>query len=189
MADEQDRDTLQPATQGDITPPPASASFTPAEPLKDTGVDFTPSTSSDSAPSAGAAGEEAPASGIAGAKQALRDNVAKGREQAADKARVYAEDGKAKATDALGQLSQMLNDAAAQVDEKLGAQYGQYARVAADRVQGFSSAIDDKSVDDLIADARELVRKSPAVAVGVAAGVGFVVARLLTAGLDQQGDA
>ena len=83
----------------------------------------------------------------------------------------------------------MLNDAAAQVDEKLGAQYGQYARVAADRVQGFSSAIDDKSVDDLIADARELVRKSPAVAVGVAAGVGFVVARLLTAGLDQQGDA
>lgn len=183
MADQQDRDTLQPASDADITPSPARASFSPAEPLKETGVSFTPSTAGTSATEGST---DAPAGIVAGAKQALRDNVAKGREQATDKARVYAEDGKAKATDALGQLSQMLNDAASQVDEKLGAQYGQYARAAADRVQGFSSVIDEKSVDDLIADARELVRKSPAVAVGVAAGVGFVVARLLTAGIDQR---
>ena len=43
-----------------------------------------------------------------------------------------------------------------------------------------------KSVDDLLDSARELVRKSPGVAIGAAAAVGFVVARLLTAGLDQR---
>jgi ElaB/YqjD/DUF883 family membrane-anchored ribosome-binding protein len=176
MADQQDRDTAQSISDGDITPPPANASFTPAAPLKDAGVDFSPES--------GAGGDTG--STVAGAKQALRDNVAKGREQAADKARLFAEDGKAKASDALGQLSQLLRDAAQQVDDKLGEQYGQYARGAADRVQGFTSAIDEKSVDDLLADARELVRKSPAAAVGVAAGVGFVVARLLSAGLDQR---
>lgn len=176
MADQQDRDTAQPISDGDITPPPADANFTPAAPLKDAGVDFSPE---------GGAGSDT-GSTVAGAKQALRDNVAKGREQAADKARLFAEDGKAKASDALGQLSQLLRDAAQQVDDKLGEQYGQYARGAADRVQGFTSAIDEKSVDDLLADAGELVRKSPAAAVGVAAGVGFVVARLLSAGLDQR---
>ncbi|WP_277980079.1 hypothetical protein [Sphingomonas phyllosphaerae] len=179
MADQQDRDTAQPISDGDITPPPAGASFTPAAPLKDAGVDFSPES--------GLSDHSAePGSTVTGAKQALRDNVAKGREQAADKARLFAEDGKAKASDALGQLSQLLRDAAQQVDDKLGEQYGQYARGAADRVQGFTSAIDQKSVDDLLTDARELVRKSPAAAVGVAAGLGFVVARLLSAGLDQR---
>ncbi|MEH3105157.1 MAG: hypothetical protein PGN12_14810 [Sphingomonas phyllosphaerae] len=174
MADEQDRDTLQHSTPADAAPPPADASFTPAEPLKNAGVDFTP--------------EDASATGntLADAKQSARDYVAKGREQAADKARSFAEDGKAKATDALTQLSQMLTDAAGQVDEKLGAQYGQYARSAADRVQGFTSTIDQKSVDDLLEDARALVRKSPELAVGLAAGVGFVVARLIGAAVDQR---
>lgn len=178
MADEQDRDTLQHSTPADAAPPPADASFTPAEPLKNAGVDFTPEDASAAGTGSG--------STLADAKQSARDYVAKGREQAADKARGLAEDGKAKATDALTQLSQMLTDAAGQVDEKLGAQYGQYARSAADRVQGFSSAIDQKSVEDLLDDARELVRKSPEVAVGLAAGVGFVLARLIGAAVDQR---
>lgn len=173
MADEQDRDTLQHSSPADAAPPPADASFTPAAPLKDAGVDFTPEDTS--------AGNT-----LADAKQSARDYVAKGREQAADKARGFAEDGKARATDALTQLSRMLTDAAGQIDEKLGAQYGQYARSAADRVQGFSSTIDQKSVEDLLDDARELVRKSPEVAVGIAAGVGFVLARLIGAAVDQR---
>jgi ElaB/YqjD/DUF883 family membrane-anchored ribosome-binding protein len=172
MADQQDRDTLQTFGQGDITPPPANADFTPAEPLKDAGVEFTPEGSSSST--------------AGGLKQTLLDKTSDARGQAADKARLYAEDGKAKATNALGELSQMLTDAAGQVDEKLGAQYGQYARAAADRVQDFSSALDSKSVDELVADARALVQKSPAVAIGAAAAIGFVIARVLTSGLDQR---
>lgn len=177
MADEQDRDTFQHSSAADVTPPPADAAFTPAAPLKDAGVDFTPESNATEATSAGT---------LADARQSVLDQVSKGREQAADKARNYADEGKARAADALTQLSQLLTDAAGQVDEKLGEQYGQYARSAADRVQGFSSAIEDKSIDDLVADARELVRKSPAIAVGVAAGLGFVAARLIGAGLDQR---
>lgn len=120
------------------------------------------------------------------AKQTLVDNTAKLRGQATDKARDLAEDGKARASGALGQLSQLLTDAAGQVDDKLGEQYGHYARTAAEKVQGFSSHLDGKSVDELVDSARELVRKSPGMAIGAAAAVGFVVARLLTAGLDQR---
>ena len=35
----------------------------------------------------------------------------------------------------------MINDAAATVDEKVGPQYGQYARTAADTVTGFSELL------------------------------------------------
>lgn len=166
-------DTPKPMTDGDIIPPPAGTEFRPAAPLKNAGVSFE-------------SAEGGTAGTFAGAKQTLAHNTARLREQAGEKARTFADDGKAKATGALTELSKLLTDAAGQVDEKLGAQYGQYARSAADRVQGFSSTLDQKSVDDLVESARELVRKSPAVAIGAAAAVGFVVARLLTAGLDQR---
>jgi ElaB/YqjD/DUF883 family membrane-anchored ribosome-binding protein len=74
------------------------------------------------------------------------------------------------------------------VDEKLGEQYGQYARSAADQISGLAESLRGKQVDDLLDDAREFVKKSPAVAVGIAAGVGFVLARLLKSGLDAAGD-
>ena len=81
-----------------------------------------------------------------------------------------------------------MRDAAASVDEKLGEQYGAYARSAADQISGLAESLRGKQVDDLIDDARDFVKKSPAVAVGVAAGVGFVLARLLKSGLDAAGD-
>ena len=54
----------------------------------------------------------------------------------------------------------MLTDAAGQVDEKLGSQYGGYARSAADSVSGFADQVKAKDIDELFDDARELVRKS-----------------------------
>ncbi len=118
------------------------------------------------------------------AKQALKDGASKYGAQAADKARTLAEDGKARAGGALDQIAQMLTDAAVQVDEKLGAQYGGYARSAASSVSSFSDSIKAKDVDQLVDEARDLVRKSPAVAIGAAAAVGFVIARLVQSGLD-----
>ena len=160
---------LTPMTDADVTPSSDDA-LRPAAPLQTGGTE----------------GGTLEGGKLAEARQALLDNTAKLRGDAGDKARGLAEDGKARAAGALDQLSQMLTDAAGQVDEKLGEQYGRYARSAADTVQGFSASINDKSVDDLIEDARVLVRKSPAVAIGAAAAIGFVVARLLTAGLDQR---
>ena len=53
------------------------------------------------------------------AKQAIKDGASKYSAQAADKARTFAEDGKARASGALEQIAQLLTDAAGQVDEKL----------------------------------------------------------------------
>ncbi len=118
------------------------------------------------------------------AKQAIKDGAKKYTAQATDKVRTFAEDGKARASGALEQVAQLLTDAAGQVDEKLGSQYGGYARSAADSVSGFADQVKAKDIDELFDDARELVRKSPAIAVGAAAAIGFVVARLVQSGVD-----
>lgn len=117
-------------------------------------------------------------------KTTIKDTVGGYGTQAADKARLFAEDGKAKAGGALDQLAQLLTDAADQVDEKLGAQYGGYARTAATSITGFSDQVKAKDIDELVDDARELVRKSPGIAIGAAAAVGFVVARLIQSGIE-----
>jgi len=160
---------LKPITDGDITPPPASTDFTPAEPLKDAGVAFEPATG-------GSKTEQA--------KQTVKDYSSKYGSQATDRIRAFADTGKERAVGGLDQLSQMITDAAAQVDDKLGAQYGDYARSAAGAVSGFSDQIKGKDVDQLLDEAREFVRKSPGVAVGVAAALGFAAARLVQSGID-----
>lgn len=118
------------------------------------------------------------------AAQLLKDSAAKLTKEAGDKARAYAEDGKARAGGALDELARLMTEAAGSVDEKLGEQYGQYARGAADSVSGFSDSLKAKNLDDLIEDARGFVKKSPAIAIGTAAALGFVLVRLIKAGID-----
>ncbi len=143
---------------------PASDALVAAPPVKDTG------------------------NGKRGAGQFAREEAGKFIGQAGDKARAFADTGKDKATGALDEFSTLMRDAAGSVDEKLGEQYGAYARTAADQISGLAESLRGKQVDDLIDDARDFVKKSPAVAVGIAAGVGFVLARLLKSGLDAAGD-
>lgn len=163
-----DNDTLKPMQGSDITPPPSGTDFQPAAPLKDTGVDFAPE------------GEVNPA----GTRQQLVESGGKIGQQATDKLRMFAETGKARADDALDQLMKVLNDAAGTVDDKVGTQYGQYVHQVAGTVSGYAEQLKAKDVDTLFDDARALVAKSPAAAVGVAAALGFVVARLAQASLD-----
>jgi ElaB/YqjD/DUF883 family membrane-anchored ribosome-binding protein len=128
------------------------------------------------------------ATGAAPGIQALKDNVIKFANDAGDKAKAAAEDGKTRAGGALDELAAMLHDAAGTVDEKVGDQYGHYARSAADAVANFSKSLQSKQVDDIIEEARDFVKKSPAVAIGTAAAIGFVLARLVKAGLDAPSD-
>jgi len=128
--------------------------------------------------------EEKTASDGKSPAEALKDGATKLGKQATDKARAYAEDGKARAGGALDELARMMSDAAGQVDDKVGAQYGDYARSAAGAISNFSESIKNKQVDELIGDARDFVKKSPAVAIGTAAALGFVIARLIKSGLD-----
>lgn len=128
-------------------------------------------------------------SAFAGFKGQVRDTTQSLRQQAGDRVRNYAVDGKDRATSALDSVAQVLAEAAASVDEKLGGEYGQYAHRAADTVRTFTDSIRDKDVDELYDDARELVRKSPAVAVGLAAAIGFALIRVVKAGAAPDDDA
>jgi len=127
--------------------------------------------------------------GFKAATQTIRDEAGKLGQTAADKARLYADDGKAKASGALGEVAKLVDDAANTVDEKLGEQYGQYAHSAAKFVDEFATSLNTKNVDELLEDTRQFVRKSPAVAVGIAAALGFVIARVVKAGIDGAADA
>ncbi len=81
--------------------------------------------------------------------------------------------------DALHGLSKLIAETAETVDSKLGPQYGDYARKAAEAVSGAAKTLDEKDIDQLAEEARNFVRKSPAVAIGAAAIVGFVLMRMM----------
>jgi len=114
----------------------------------------------------------------------IREGATKFAQQTGDKVRDYVAQGKSQASGALGEVSRLMDDAANTVDEKLGERYGQYARSAASSISGFSETLQSKSVDELIDDARAFVTKSPVVAIGIAAALGFVISRVVKSGLD-----
>ena len=77
----------------------------------------------------------------------------------------------------------LVGDTAAGLDERLGAEYGDYARSAAAAIEKPPNTIAAKDPDELIEDTRDFVRNSPGVALAGAAVVGFALARLLKTGL------
>ena len=115
----------------------------------------------------------------------LKDEATTLANQASARARDAASKGKDKAAEAVGSLAKMLEDSADTVDSKFGKQYGDYARSAASTVAGLASTLDEKDLDELAASTRDFVKKSPAVAVGAAAVIGFVLARMLKGGSDK----
>lgn len=117
------------------------------------------------------------------AKDKGDDLVAEARvygDKAKAKAGELAVEGKAVACDAIASLGKVVADTAPQIDEKLGEQYGDYARKASRSLTEVSATLDNKSLEELGDDAREFVRKSPGTAVGIAAVVGFLFARLFS---------
>lgn len=116
-------------------------------------------------------------------KQQLRESASSLKGEATSKIRSFAEDGKSRASSALDDFSKVVHDAADSIDERLGAEYGGYARRAAESVTNLAESLREKDVDELYEDVRGAVRKSPALAIGAAAAVGFVLVRLVKAGL------
>ena len=100
-------------------------------------------------------------------------------DQAKGKAGELAVDGKAKAAEAISSLGKVVSENAVTLDEKLGVKYGDYARSASRSLQETADKLDSKSVDELGEDAREFVRKSPGLAIGMAAAAGYFLSRIL----------
>jgi ElaB/YqjD/DUF883 family membrane-anchored ribosome-binding protein len=104
--------------------------------------------------------------------------------QAKEKAAGYANDGKARASEAIAGLGKLVADNAGMIEDKVGPKYGDYARSAAQSMQDAAARLDAKDLDELAEDAKEFVRKSPGLAVGIAAVAGFMLARMLRGSRD-----
>jgi ElaB/YqjD/DUF883 family membrane-anchored ribosome-binding protein len=135
---------------------------------------------------------ERPVSGSGSAEGGLVDRIRSGREQlssqAGERARGFVTQGLERTSEALANVSKMIGDTADGIDERLGSEYGEYARRAAGSIENVANQIASKNPDELIDDTRNFVRNSPGIALAGAAVVGFVVARLLKTGLANDND-
>lgn len=139
--------------------------------------------SSNSVPASGA-GSVSARDTLQDAKAKVGEKTTELRTQAADKARDYAIQGRDRAVEGLDNVQRMIGDAADTIDAKVGEQYGAYIRQAADAVASFTDTLRDKDVEELLDDARSLIRKSPGLAIGAATAIGFALARIAKVGLD-----
>ena len=121
--------------------------------------------------------------GASGIIDTLRSQTESLRDQAGDRVRDFADGGKSRASDTLDEFSKVVADAADSIEERVGPEYAEYARKAGDAISGFADTLRRKEVDELYDDVRSAVRKSPVIAIGIAAALGFTLVRLVKAGL------
>jgi hypothetical protein len=105
--------------------------------------------------------------------------------EAATKAREYVGQGLERGSTTLTNVATLIEDAVQQIEEKLGPQVGGYARTASQTINGYATSLQNKDPDELVDDARELIRKSPGIALAGAAVVGFGLVRLVKAGIEE----
>jgi ElaB/YqjD/DUF883 family membrane-anchored ribosome-binding protein len=134
----------------------------------------------------GGNGGNADNEGAGGVVDQLRGHATALKDQAGDRVREFADSGKTRASDALDELARTVGETAETIDERMGEEYGEYARRAADAVSGFADTLRRKDVDELYDNVRDAVRKSPAIAIGIAAVVGFTLVRLVKSGMPEQ---
>ncbi|MGZ2411299.1 ElaB/YqjD/DUF883 family membrane-anchored ribosome-binding protein [Sphingomonas sp. F9_3S_D5_B_2] len=135
---------------------------------------------------------ERPSIGSGSAEGGLADRLRSGRErlmsQGGDRARGLVSQGLERSSEALASVGRMVGDTATGLDDRLGNEYGDYARRAASAIENVANNIASKDPDELMDDARGFVRNSPGVALAGAAVVGFVLARLVKSGLGTTGN-
>jgi len=135
---------------------------------------------------------ERPVTGSGSPEGGLADRLRSGRErllsEGGDRARGLVGQGLERSAEALASVGRSIGETAQGIDDRLGSEYGDYARRAASAIENAANSIASKDPDELIDDARTFVRNSPGVALAGAAVVGFVVARLVKSGLATNND-
>jgi hypothetical protein len=121
-------------------------------------------------------------------RQSLRSGSERLTGEASGKARDFLGQGLERSAEGLANLSRMVGDTAVGIEERLGQEYGDYARRAAEAIENAANSLASKNPEDLIEDSRNFVRKSPGVALAGAAVIGFALTRLIKNGLTPDGD-
>lgn len=140
------------------------------------GVDVTPDTP--------ASETAAPASRGATVRESLKTGSDKLKGVANDRAYGMLGQGIERSSGALSNISALVGDTAANLDERLGQEYGDYARSAAGAIERAATSLAAKQPDELFEDARSFVRKSPGIALAGAAILGFALVRVVKSGLE-----
>jgi len=122
-------------------------------------------------------------------RDALKGGTDKLRSSASNRAMGFVTQGIERSSDALSNVSALIGDTAASIDERLGSQYGDYARSAASAIERAAGSLANKEPDELVDDARSMIRKSPGIALAGAAILGFALVRVVKSGLESSGDA
>ncbi len=91
------------------------------------------------------------------------------------------EDGRSELVKSLDSLVQMVEALAGKVGEREGNAVAGLAHQAVDTIADIRDTLRDRPIEALIDDGRELVRRQPEIAVGVAVAAGFLAARLIKA--------
>lgn len=94
----------------------------------------------------------------------------------------FAEDGKAELVKGFDGLLAMVQELAANVDSVGGTGFADYAHKAADVITSVQETLRDKPVAELLDDGRDVIRRQPGVAIGLAVAAGFIAARLIKSG-------
>jgi hypothetical protein len=110
----------------------------------------------------------------------------KAKDEALGRARGFVGEGLKSGSNTLGGIAGIIEETVEQIGERLGPQYGDYAKTASQTIQRYASTLENKDPDELVDDARALIRKSPTVAITGAAILGFGLVRLLKAGLPEE---
>jgi ElaB/YqjD/DUF883 family membrane-anchored ribosome-binding protein len=131
---------------------------------------------------------ETPSRDSGNLSQRLRDGGERLSAQAGERARGLVSQGLERSAETLSNVSKLVGDTAPGLEERLGPEFGEYARKAAAAIENTANSIATKDADELIEDTRNFVRNSPGVAIAGAAIVGFALARLLKSGLSSRDD-
>ncbi|WP_448585860.1 hypothetical protein [Thermaurantiacus sp.] len=117
--------------------------------------------------------------------EAVREEASAFAGRAGEAIRDAANAGRGRAADALHGIAEAVRGLASKAGESSeGGKAADFARKAADSMDHLSEVIRDKSFDQLGNDVRAFVRERPALAIGVAAVIGFALARMLKSGGD-----
>lgn len=118
--------------------------------------------------------------------QQLRAQGGRLRDLGVTKMTELAETGKEQFASKLNDVAEVIESVVEPVEEAYGSSVGEYVRSASSKVRSISDDLQNKSVEDLVSASRSAIGNNAGLAIGTAALLGFVAARVAKGGLGEQ---
>jgi hypothetical protein len=113
------------------------------------------------------------------AAAAIQDRAEDVVEKAGEQTKSMLDSQKSRAAGGLHGVAEVLHRTASEMEKGDQANVASYAHSAADRIDRWSSTLEDRSVDDLLSDAERYARRQPEIVIGGAFVLGFLASRFL----------